>query len=259
MMTDEVALIYLPSVLYCSGQLLDMEYLVKEAHKRDILIGFDCCHSAGAVPHHFSEWGVDFAVFCSYKYLNGGPGCAAFLYLNKKHFQNEPLMAGWFGYKKDKQFDLSLEFNHAESAGGWQISSPGILGSSTMDGSIQLILEAGIEPVREKSLKMTSYLIYLIQKELSQDPYNFSIATPLEEKRRSGHISIVHKTESLRICEALKARGIVPDFRQPNIIRIAPIALYNTYYEIWQTVQALKEIIDNKEFEKFDKERKAIS
>ncbi len=259
MMTDEVALVYLPSVLYCSGQLLDMEYLVKEAHKRGILIGFDCCHSAGAVPHHFSKWGVDFAVFCSYKYMNGGPGCAAFLYLNKKHFDMDPLMAGWFGYIKDKQFDLSMEFKHAESAGGWQISSPGILGSSTMEGSMQVLLEAGIENIREKSLKMTSYLIYLVQQELMQPPYHFSIATPLEANRRSGHISVVHKTESLRICEALKSRGIIPDFRQPDMIRIAPVALYNTYYEIWQTVQALKGIVDNKEFEKYPKQRKAIS
>ncbi|HKL08421.1 MAG TPA: kynureninase, partial [Bacteroidales bacterium] len=108
MMTDEVAVVFLPSVLYRSGQLLDMEYLTNEAHKRDIVIGFDCSHSAGAVPHHFSDWGVDFALFCSYKYLNGGPGCAAFLYINKKHFDKEPQLPGWFGYKKEKQFDLLI-------------------------------------------------------------------------------------------------------------------------------------------------------
>ncbi len=259
MMNKEVALVYLPSVLYASGQLLDMEFLTREAHKRGIPIGFDCSHSAGAVPHHFSNWGVDFATFCSYKYLNGGPGCAAFLYINKKHFQKEPLMAGWFGYVKEKQFDMSLDFEHAHGAGGWQISSPGILGSSTMEGAMKVMLEAGIEPIREKSLKMTDYLIRLTKEILDKPPYDFSIATPLEPSRRGGHISLVHPTESLRINEALKARGIIPDFRSPDMIRIAPVALYNTFEEVWKVVQAFKEIVDQKEYEQFSKQRKAIS
>jgi kynureninase len=249
MMTEDVALIWLPSVLFCSGQLLDMEYLTTEAHARNIPIGFDCCHSVGAVPHHFDQWDTDFAVFCSYKYLNGGPGCNAFLYINKKHFSKEPLMPGWFGFIKEKMFDMETEFVHAQNAGGWQLSAPGLTGSSSMEGSIQITLDAGIENIREKSLKMTSYMIYLIQQLISVDPYNYQIATPLEPKRRGGHVSVIHKTESLRIVEALKSRGIIPDHRKPDIIRIAPVALYNTYYEIWQVVQALKEIIDNKEYE----------
>jgi kynureninase len=259
MMTDEVALIFLPSVIYRSGQLLNMEYLTAEAHKRNIIIGFDCCHSAGAVPHYFSQWGVDFAIFCSYKYLNGGPGCAAFLYLNKKHFDKEPLMAGWFGCIKDRQFDMSLDFDHSPNAGGWQISSPGILGTSPIEGAIQILLEAGISNIREKSLQMTSYLIYLVQQLISGDPYNFIIYTPLEPNRRSGHIAIGRKDDAFRINEALKAKGVIPDFRPPDIIRIAPIAIYNTYHEVWKVVNYLKEIIDNKEYEKFPSERKAIS
>ncbi len=258
MMKADVALVYLPSVLYASGQLLDMEYLTRQAHQRNIPIGFDCSHSAGAVPHHFSEWGVDFATFCSYKYLNGGPGSAAFLYVNHKHFNKEPLMAGWFGYVKNKQFDMSLHFEHAQSAGGWQISSPGILGSSTMEGSIEIMREAGIEPIREKSLKMTGYFIEIIDALLSQPPCDFSIATPREEHRRGGHIALKHP-EGLRITEALKARGIVPDFRAPDIVRIAPVALYNTFEEVWQVASALFEIMEKREFEKYPEERKAIS
>jgi len=257
-MTDDVALVFLPSVLYRSGQLLDMEYLTAEAHKRDIIIGFDCCHSAGAIPHEFSRWDIDFAVFCSYKYLNGGPGCAAFLYLNKRHFDREPLLAGWFGSKKDKQFDMSLEFDHAHHAGGWQISSPGILGSSTMEGAVNIINEAGIQNIREKSMKMTSYMIFLIQELLTGNPYCFEIGSPLNPEKRSGHVALEHKTEALRINEALKARGVVPDFRKPDIIRIAPIALYNTYYEIWSVVQHLKDIIDNKEYENFGSEGRQV-
>src|SRR6056297_4026401 len=153
-MTDEVALVFLPSLLYKSGQLLDMEYLTIEAHKRGILIGFDCSHSAGVIPHYFDKWGVDFATFCSYKYMDGGPGAPAFLYLNEKHFEREPKLAGWFGYRKNKQFDLLVDFENEKNAGGWQISTPGILGIAPIEGALNITLEAGIENIREKSKKL---------------------------------------------------------------------------------------------------------
>ena len=258
LMDEEVAMVFLPSVLYRSGQLLDLRFLTEEAHKRDIMIGFDCCHSVGAVPHYFDKWGVDFALWCGYKYLNGGPGSTAFLYVNKKHFGHEPALAGWFGYVKEKQFDMSFRFEHAETAGGWQISSPAILGSAPLEGALKILLEAGIEPIRAKSLKMTSYLTSLVDAVLSGNPFNFSIGTPREEARRGGHVAVEHE-EALRIGEALRSRGVVPDFRPPNIIRIAPIALYNTYHEIWQVVQHIKEIIEKREYERYSKQRKAVS
>jgi len=258
LMTDEVALVFLPSVLYRSGQLLDIQYLTKEAHDRGIPIGFDCSHSAGAVPHYFDKWDVDFALWCSYKYLNGGPGGAAFLYVNKKHFGREPALAGWFGYVKEKQFDMSLDFEHSKSAAGWQISSPAVLSSAPIEGSLKITLEAGIDRIREKSLKMTSYLMFLIEEALSEEPYNFSIGTPREPERRGGHVAVEHE-EGRRVSEALKEKGVITDFRPPNVIRIAPIPLYNTFHEVWNVTQRLKEIIDRKEYAKFPIERKAIS
>jgi kynureninase len=258
LMDEEVAMVFLPSVLYRSGQLLDLHYLTEEAHKRDILIGFDCCHSVGAVPHYFDKWGVDFALWCGYKYLNGGPGSTAFLYVNKSHFGREPALAGWFGYVKEKQFDMSLRFEHSETAGGWQISSPAILSAAPLEGSLKVLLEAGIDAIRAKSLKMTSYFTSLIDKVLSQNPFNFSIRTPREEARRGGHVAVEHK-EALRISKALRSRGVVPDFRPPNIIRIAPMPLYNTFHETWQVVQNIKEIVEKKEYERYSKQRKAIS
>jgi len=123
MMDETTAVVFLPSVLYKSGQLLDMKYLTGEAHRKGITIGFDCSHSVGVVPHYLDKWDVDFAVWCSCKYLNGGPGSTAFLYVNRKHFDLDPALAGWFGYVKEKQFGLALQFEHARSAGGWQISS----------------------------------------------------------------------------------------------------------------------------------------
>jgi len=258
LMDDSVCVALLPSVLYRSGQLLDMRYLAEEAHKRGVTIGFDCSHSVGVVPHHFDKWDVDFAVWCSYKYLNGGPGSTAFLYLNKEHFDREPALAGWFGYVKDKQFDLNLNFEHARTAGGWQISSPAILSSAPLEGALEMTLEAGIERIRQKSLQLTSYLMYLIDELLSKRPYNFRIGTPREDERRGAHVAVEHG-EAMRISEALRAKGVISDFRPPNIIRIAPIPLYNRYHEVWRIVQRFKEIIDRKEYEKISKQRKKIS
>ena len=259
LMDEYTALVVLPSVLYRSGQLLDIPLLTEEAHKKGIFIGFDCSHSVGVVPHFFDEWDVDFAFWCSYKYLNGGPGSTAFLYINKRHFGKEPALAGWFGNVKETQFDMSLDFEHTKSAGGWQISSPAVLSSVPLEGALHITLEAGINNIREKSLNMTSYLMYLIDECLSEEPYSFMIGTPREPHKRGGHVAVEHQREAFRINEALKARGVVPDFRSPNIIRVAPIPLYNTYYEVWQVVQYLKEIIDKKEYESFSKERKAIT
>ena len=258
LMDDEVAMVFLPSVLYRSGQLLDLRYLTEEAHKRGIVIGFDCCHSVGAVPHCFDKWGIDFALWCGYKYLNGGPGSTAFLYVNRRHFRRDPGLAGWFGYIKEKQFDMSLRFEHSENAGGWQISSPAILSAAPLEGSLKIFLEAGIGRIRAKSIQTTSYLMSLVDSLLSGNPYNFSIGTPRDDARRGGHVAIEHE-EGLRISEALRSRGVVSDFRPPNTIRVAPISLYNTYYEVWQVVQHLKEIVERREYERFSKQRKAIS
>lgn len=258
-MTDEVALVFLPSVLYRSGQLLDMPALIREAHARDILIGFDCCHSAGAVPHHFSEWDLDFAVWCSYKYMNGGPGSPAFLYVNRKHFQLTPLMSGWYGCPKDRQFDMSIDFEPARSAGGWQISTQGMLSAAPVESALDMILEAGIEAIRDKSKKITAYLAYLIDAHLSDPTACFRIGTPMDPDRRSGHIALVHPTDAVRIGKALLDKGVVPDFRPPDIIRMAPVPLYNTFSEVFDVVQILKDIMDTRAYEAYSAERGTVA
>ncbi|MFX0053214.1 MAG: kynureninase, partial [Candidatus Hermodarchaeota archaeon] len=143
-------------------------------------------------------------------------------------------------------------FDHAKSAGGWQMSSSNILCSAPIEGALAVTLEAGMNRIREKSIKITAFLIFLIDHLLAKNPYNFEVGTPRAPERRTGHVAVEHD-EAFRITEALKSRGIITDYRPPNIIRVAPVALYNTYYEVWQTVQILQEIIDNQEYQDFPK------
>ena len=254
---DTVAVALLPSVLYRSGQLLDLARLTTAAHSAGALIGFDCSHSVGAVPHQLHEKGVDFAVWCGYKYLNAGPGAPGALYVHRRHHRRLPALAGWWGNDKATQFDMSHDFQPSGDAGAWQISSNPQLSAAPLRASLKMFHEAGIERVRQKSLAMTEYLMELIDQ-ISGPPYEYHIGNPREPKHRGGHVAIEH-AEAARICKALKARGVVPDYRMPDVIRLAPVALYNTFHECWRTVQHLKAIIDTKEFEKFPDGRDLIA
>lgn len=242
--TDEVALVVLPSVLYRSGQLLDMARLTTAAHERGALIGFDCAHSAGAIPQQFDAWDIDFAIWCSYKYLNAGPGAVGALYVHPRHFRTAPSLAGWWGYRKDRQFEMVHDWEGAEHAGAFQISTVPLLSAAALLGSLTIFEEAGIEAIRAKSLAQTDYLIALIEASgMCEPPYGYRIGTPREHERRGGHVAIEHE-DAARIAQALIAQDIVVDFRQPNVIRLAPIALYTTYHELWRAAQAFRQIVD---------------
>ncbi|WP_442603578.1 kynureninase [Paenibacillus sp. KN14-4R] len=255
-MTDEVALILLPTVLYRSGQLLDIQRLTEEAHARGIIIGFDGCHSVGAIPHYFSKWGVDFAVWCNYKYLNAGPGGVASLYVNKKHFGRIPGLTGWYSSRKDKQFDMEHQLTVEHSAGAFQTGTPHILSMAPLMGSLEIFAKTSIEEIRIKSLHITQYFMQLVNEDLLE--LGFTLLNPTEDSRRGGHISLHHE-EAVRICKALKANNIIPDYRAPNVIRLAPVALYVTYEDVWKTVQVLKAIIHNKQYEAFDSQRGVVA
>lgn len=248
-LNDEVALALFPSVFFRTGQLLDMELITDAAHKNGVAIGFDCSHSAGVVPHSLSKIGVDFAFWCGYKYLNGGPGCPAFLYLSERHFHKEPMLAGWFGFQKDRQFEMSLDFIHQKNAGGWQISTPSILSMAPLEKSLELIQQAGIDRIREKSIALTCYFIALVNESLSNHPYSFFIGSPSDPEKRGGHIALRREDYALQICAALKGKNIVPDFRNPDIIRVSPSPLYCRFEDIWKMVQSLQEIIDSGNYE----------
>lgn len=169
-----------------------------------------------------------------------------------------PGLAGWWGFRKERQFDMSLEFEPAQGAGAWQISTPPVLGAAALYGSLKALADAGIERLRQKSLDQTSYLMYLIDELLTEPPYGFAVGTPREAPRRGGHVALEHP-EAIQICKALKARGVIPDFRYPNVIRLAPIPLYTTYAELWQAVQVLRQIVDSGQHRQFTAERGTVA
>ena len=254
-MTEEVALVILPGVLYRSGQVLDIEKLTKAAHARDILIGFDLCHSIGAVPHELHTAGADFAFWCNYKHLNGGPGSVAGMFVHEKHFGTRPGLAGWFGSDKSKQFDLAIEMTPASTAGAYQIGTPHILSLAPIYGSLDMFREAGIKAIRKKSLQLTQFFMDCIDQELAS--FGFTLGNPKDETR-GGHIYLVHE-EAARICSALKEAGVTPDFRAPNGIRLAPVALYNSFTDVWETVRILKGIMENESYKQFENKRGVIA
>ncbi len=255
-MTDEVSIVFLPAVLYRSGQLVDMQKITDAAKEKNIIVGWDLCHSVGAIPHDFEKIQPDFAVWCSYKYLNGGPGAPAGLYINKKHFSRVPGLTGWHGNKKETQFDLKNTFEHENNAGGWQTGTQHVLSMAPLEGSLKMFNEVGVEKLREKSLKITQYMMDLIEVKLYQ--YGFTIGNPRLDEIRGGHVALEHD-DAMRINEALKANRVIPDFRYPNVIRLAPVPFYVSYEDVFDVVEILEKIMKNKEYEVFSTKRGIVA
>lgn len=255
-MTEEIALIVLPSVLYRSGQILDMKRLTKAAHERNIKIGFDLCHSIGSLPHDLHEWDVDFAFWCTYKHLNGGPGSVGALFLHESHFGVTPGLAGWFSSDKEKQFDMEHTLTPATDAGAFQIGTPHVLSAAPLIGALELFNEAGIDRIRQKSLLLTDYMLKLLEQELAG--YDLVICNPINHAQRGGHVYIEHP-EAARICKALKMKKVIPDFRTPSGIRLAPVALYNSFEDVYDCVQVLKTIMKDQLYLEFKNERNIVS
>jgi kynureninase len=242
--TDDVTLVLLPSVLYRSGQLLDIPRLTHAAHDAGIVIGWDCAHSVGAIPHAFDEWDIDFATWCTYKYLNAGPGAVGALYVNPRHADVFPGLPGWWGYRKDRQFDMEHAWEGAVGAGAFQISTVPLLSAAALLGSLPIFHEAGLDAIRAKSLAQTRYLMDLITASgLTISPYDYRIGTPQANSERGGHVALEHDRAEA-ISAALRQRGAIVDFRAPDVVRLAPIALYTSYGELWEVVQVLRDIID---------------
>lgn len=253
-MADDVAVLLLPSVLYRSGQLLPIREITEAAHNNGIIAGFDLAHSAGAMPHNLHEDGVDFAVWCHYKYMNSGPGGTAGLYLHERHHDLNPGIAGWFGSDKAKQFDMDHSFTKAEGAGAYQVGTPNIFSMAPLIGSLELFEEAGINEIRTKSLELTA----MLRERLAALVPSLIDVTPKVDEQRGGHIALAHP-EAARICKALKKAGIVPDFRAPDIIRLAPIAFYTSFEDVEKVALALQDIIEHELYKEFSNERNVVA
>jgi kynureninase len=244
-MTEDVALVALPSVLYRSGQYLDMPGLTAAAHARGILIGFDLAHSIGCIPHYLNAWDVDFAFWCGYKYLNGGPGATGGLYLNRRFFGRSPGLAGWFSHRKESQFAMSETLSPAPHAGALQIGTPHLLSMAPLAGVLELIAQAGIENMRKKSLQLTAFLRELVETELQG--FGFGCVTPVEDSRRGGHIALTHP-RAKEISLALRRAGVIQDFRPPDLLRLAPAALYTSFTDCQEAVERLKRVMTERAY-----------
>jgi kynureninase len=236
--------------------LLDLAMITREAHARGILIGWDCSHSIGAVPHALAANGADFAFWCHYKYLNAGPGATGGLFLHRRHHGRKPGLAGWWGVRPDRRFDLAAQHEPAADATALHIGTPNIFSLAPLLGSLEILAEAGLPALRAKSLAQTSLLMELADRDLTA--FGCTVVTPRGETLRGGHVALAHP-DAWRICQALKAAGVVPDFRRPDIIRLAPAPLYTTFAECAAAITALQTILRTGAQEKFSRQRAIVT
>src|SRR5213594_1375662 len=246
---DQLALVMLAGVNFFTGQLFDIEKITRAARKHGIVIGFDLAHAIGNVPLALHDCDVDFAVWCSYKYLNAGPGAVAGAFVHERHATNTklPRLAGWFGNDPNTRFRLHLEpeFVPVPSADGWQISNPPIFSMAPLRASLAIFDEAaGLETLRAKSIKLTGYLQFLLEHAGSNRQSGsdrFTIITPREENARGCQLSILAHEHSKELLGKLQVAGVRCDFREPNVIRAAPTPLYNRFHEVWRFAKILAE------------------
>jgi kynureninase len=233
---DSIALILLGGVNYVTGQAFDLRRITEAGHKKGCVVAFDLAHAVGNLPLRVHDWGPDFAVWCSYKYLNGGPGCVGGCFVHERHFRNTtlPRLAGWWGHDEHSRFLMGPDFRPMQGAEGWQVSNPPILALAALRASMDIFSEAGMERLRAKSVSLTAYAEFLLRARPSS---NFAIITPSEEQRRGAQLSIRLNGSGREICEKLAAAGIVGDWREPDIFRVAPVPLYNSYQDVFRFVQ----------------------
>lgn len=260
--TEDTALVALTQVAFKSAFMYDIQKVTELAHKQGALAMWDLCHSVGAVPLELNEWNVDLAVGCTYKYLNGGPGSPAFLYV-RKDLQKElvPPIWGWFADKDP--FAFNLDFTPADSISRYQISTPHILSMAGIEPALEIFLEAGMDQLREKSIVQTDYLIYLAQELLI--PLGFEIGSPLDSSQRGSHVSLRHP-EAYRICRALidpqpgdTNLKVIPDFRAPNNIRLGIAPLYTSFTDIHRALKRIKTIVEDGIFQNYSMEQLKVT
>ena len=237
---DSIATVLMGGVNYYSGQAFDMSAITDAARKKGCVVGYDLAHAAGNIPLNLHDWDVDFAAWCTYKYLNSGPGSVAAVFVHERHGRSPhlPRFSGWWGHNRDTRFEMGPNFDPIAGAEGWQISNPPILSTAPLMASLDIFDEVGMAALREKSLKLTGYLEFLL---LQIDSPHFDIITPND---RGCQLSVRIKTgNGRRMMADLNERGVHCDFREPDVIRVAPVPLYNSFEDVYRFVEIFSDVV----------------
>lgn len=253
---DEIALVLLPGIQYYTGQLFDISTITSYAQSRGLIIGWDCAHAAGNVPLRLHDWNVDFAVWCTYKYMNAGPGAIGGAFVHERHGKveydedNKPLfmprLSGWYGGDLQSRFKMDNNFRPIPGAGGFQCSNPSAIDLTALCASMSVFDKTSIDALRQKSLRLTCYLEHLLdmaRAEFTKDA-PFRVITPRDTNQRGAQLCILLESGKLQpVSEALEEAGIIADKREPGVIRIAPVPMYNTYEDVWRFVEVLRKAV----------------
>jgi len=242
----EIALVLFGGINYFTGQWFDMETITKAGQAAGAIVGWDLAHAAGNVPVKLHDWGVDFACWCSYKYQNSGPGAISGIFVHEKHFNDRNMnrFAGWWGYQESTRFKMEKGFVAEAGADGWQISCSQVMPMALYHASLQIFESAGyLEPLREKSLSLTAYLIYIIGEVNTALGFEqFKVITPENPAERGAQVSIIAQGDAKSIFDQLVANNVLGDWREPNVIRLSPVPLYNSYEDVFLTGELLLNI-----------------
>lgn len=237
---DKVALVLFGGVNYYTGQFYDLPAIAAAAHRVGACAGFDLAHAAGNLPLHLHDWGADFAVWCSYKYLNSGPGGPSGAFVHERHGNNPalPRFAGWWGHDEKERFKMRKGFKPMRGAEGWQLSNAQIFSFAAHKASLDIFDAAGMETLREKSLRLTGYMEYILD-EANRVKNRFRIITPRDPAARGCQLSALTDERGKALYDYLSENGVVADWREPNVIRFAPVPLYNSFEDVWRVGQLL--------------------
>lgn len=244
---DELALVMIGGVNYYTGQLFDMKKITEAAHKVGAIAGFDLAHAAGNINLKLHDWDVDFAAWCSYKYLNSSPGGVSGMFVHERHADKPelPRFAGWWGYDKETRFLMQPGFKPMKGAEGWQLSNAPVLGMAAHNASLDIFEEAGMDRIGEKRDLLTAYMEYIIDEisEKNKENCTFEIITPRDKTKRGAQLSILVHGQGKSLFDALSSEGVVADWREPNVIRVAPAPLYNSFEDVYYFGQILEKSI----------------
>lgn len=240
---NEIALVLFGGINYFTGQLFDMEAITKAGHKAGAKVGFDLAHAAGNVPLQLHDWDVDFACWCSYKYQNAGPGGISGIFVHEKHFADKTLhrFAGWWGYQENNRFLMEKGFVAEAGADGWQVSCTQVMPMALYHASLTLFEKVGfMQPLREKSKKLTAYLIHIIEEVNEALGFEqFKIITPKNTDERGAQVSIIAKDDGKKIFDHLVKNNVLGDWREPNVIRLSAVPMYNSFEDVFRTGELL--------------------